>query len=83
MTTWISRRAVRNYSFSATSGFVLTYILTNHTVPTKVVQWKADYDFVPLNATEFLDPKVQTKWESLYPGLFITVMRCPAGVMEY
>ncbi|KAL2273285.1 hypothetical protein FJTKL_04799 [Diaporthe vaccinii] len=37
-------------------------------IPTEVVQWKADYDFVPLNATEFLNPKVQTKWESLYPA---------------
>ncbi|KAJ0118621.1 hypothetical protein J7T55_012873 [Diaporthe amygdali] len=36
--------------------------------PTEVVQWKADYEFVPLNATEFLDPKVQTKWETLYPA---------------
>lgn len=43
-------------------------LLTLHTVPTEVVKWKADYEFVPLNATQFLDPKVQTKWESLYPG---------------
>lgn len=38
--------------------------------PTEVVRWKADYEFVPLTATEFLKPEVQAKWESLYPGLF-------------
>lgn len=45
--------------------------------PTELVQWKADYDFVPLNATEFLRPEVQTKWESLYPGLFASHTRPP------
>lgn len=64
------RRAVRAPLLFLISGI----LLTPHTVPTEVVQWKADYDFVPLNATEFLNPKVQTKWESLYPGLLVTHM---------
>lgn len=38
------------------------------TVPTEVIKWNADPEFTPLNATEFLSPKVQAKWESLYPG---------------
>ncbi|RDW58868.1 hypothetical protein BP6252_13344 [Coleophoma cylindrospora] len=34
---------------------------------TEVTQWKANPDFVPLNATSFLDPRIQAKWETLYP----------------
>ncbi|KAH8664404.1 hypothetical protein BX600DRAFT_464383 [Xylariales sp. PMI_506] len=34
---------------------------------TEVTQWKANPDFVPLNATAFLDPKIRAKWETLYP----------------
>jgi hypothetical protein len=41
----------------------------DHTVPTEVVQWKADFEFTPLNASEFLNPKVQEKWETLLPGM--------------
>lgn len=37
-------------------------------VPTEIIKWNADPEFTPLNATEFLDPKVQAKWETLYPG---------------
>jgi hypothetical protein len=40
------------------------------TVATRVTQWKADPEFTPLNATQFLDPKIQAKWETLYPGVF-------------
>lgn len=68
MFTWRKHRVVSSLSLFVIDGFSLTPL----TVPTEVVQWKADYEFVPLNATEFLDPKVQTKWESLYPGLLIT-----------
>lgn len=32
------------------------------------MKWNADPEFTPLNATEFLKPEVQAKWESLYPG---------------
>lgn len=39
------------------------------TVPTEVIKWNADPEFTPLNATEFLSPKVQAKWETLYPGM--------------
>lgn len=38
-------------------------------VPTEVIKWNADPEFTPLNATEFLDPKVQAKWETLFPGM--------------
>ncbi|KAH8658466.1 hypothetical protein BX600DRAFT_469162 [Xylariales sp. PMI_506] len=34
---------------------------------TEVVQWRADPDFTPLTASAFLDPKIQAKWETLYP----------------
>lgn len=68
-TTWKKHRAVRRSLLLLITGGIL---LTLHTVPTEVVKWKADYEFVPLNATQFLDPKVQTKWESLYPGMPIT-----------
>ena len=30
-------------------------------------KWEADYEFVPLNATEFLDEKVSAKWATLLP----------------
>ncbi|KAK3209113.1 hypothetical protein GRF29_69g859160 [Pseudopithomyces chartarum] len=35
--------------------------------PTEVRKWEADYEFVPLNATEFLDEKVSAKWATLLP----------------
>lgn len=34
---------------------------------TDVVKWQADPEFVPLNVTQFLDPKVLAKWETIYP----------------
>ncbi|KAJ4419797.1 hypothetical protein N0V82_004732 [Gnomoniopsis sp. IMI 355080] len=34
---------------------------------TEIVKWNADPEFTPLNATEFLKPEVQAKWETLYP----------------
>lgn len=37
-------------------------------VLTNVQKWKADPDFTPLSATEFLKPKTQAKWGSLIPG---------------
>lgn len=42
-------------------------------VPTEVIKWNPDPEFVPLNATEFLNPKVQEKWESLYPGMCASI----------
>lgn len=78
MITWRKHRAVRLVSLPIISGI----LLTPQAVPTEVVQWKADYEFVPLNATEFLDAKVQTKWESLYPGRF-TTRTMSAGTIEY
>lgn len=80
MSTWRKPRAVRFLSLFVIGGLTLTLL----TVPTEVVQWKADYEFVPLNATEFLDPKVQTKWESLYPGMLIThlMLCCNDGVLN-
>ncbi|KAK8105200.1 hypothetical protein PG999_008559 [Apiospora kogelbergensis] len=35
---------------------------------TNVQKWKADPDFTPLSATEFLKPKTQAKWGSLIPA---------------
>ncbi|RDW81855.1 hypothetical protein BP6252_02967 [Coleophoma cylindrospora] len=35
---------------------------------TEVVQWAADPEFTPLNASAFLAPKTQAKWESLLPA---------------
>lgn len=80
MFTWRKHRVVSSLSLFVIGGLTLTHL----TVPTEVVQWKADYEFVPLNATEFLDPKVQTKWESLYPGLHILYLMlcCNGGVLN-
>ncbi|KAK8867594.1 Oxidase ustYa [Apiospora arundinis] len=37
---------------------------------TTIQKWKADPDFTPLTATEFLKPKTQAKWETLIPAGF-------------
>lgn len=43
------------------------------------MKWNADPEFTPLNATEFLKPEVQAKWETLYPGSCATpTVKIPA-----
>lgn len=47
-------------------------MLLGNPVSTEVRKWNADPEFTPLNASEFLDPKVQAKWETLIPGEYNT-----------
>ncbi|KAK7955881.1 uncharacterized protein PG986_005103 [Apiospora aurea] len=44
------------------------YTNAGPTFSTTIQKWKADPDFTPLTATEFLKPKTQAKWESLIPA---------------
>ncbi|KAH8884352.1 hypothetical protein GQ53DRAFT_829829 [Thozetella sp. PMI_491] len=60
----IRSRSIGSGSLSQVGG---DYLNKGPLFDTNVVQWKADYDYVPLTAKEFLEPKVRTKWETLIP----------------
>lgn len=43
-------------------------MLNNDTVPTKVMKWNADEEFVPSNTTEFFSESLVAKWNTIMPG---------------